>query len=335
MRYVGVTLAFLLIPCVPVGASKSDDPGAFVDALWCVQRHGTAEALDPRNDQRIKGALSRALLGDGSLSEGEVKGMIDPLRFARLAGADRRLDANEIRHALAADVPASRRRLLPRVAAHADYLTTTFDMIDERHLDPCDRLVEWIVAHYKPGEPLDLIVICTGNSRRSILGAMLGNIAAAYYGPAEVRFQSGGTTPSACNARTVAALGEIGVEVEPTGKEAPRGEPRTANPIYRMRWGTSAEGDGIALEALEFSKRYDDAVNPHSGFAAILVCGEADAACPVVRGASTRIAMPYLDPKIYDGSPYEARKYAERRDDMGRFMLSVLMRVRNRLDARP
>ena len=42
--------------------------------------------------------------------------------------------------------------------------------------------------------------------------------------------------------------------------------------------------------------------------------------------------MPYLDPKIYDDSAYEAAKYAERRDDIGRLMLCVMMQVRNRLD---
>jgi len=42
--------------------------------------------------------------------------------------------------------------------------------------------------------------------------------------------------------------------------------------------------------------------------------------------------MPYLDPKIYDDSTYEALKYAERRDDIGSLMLSVMMQVRNRLN---
>jgi arsenate reductase len=65
-----------------------------------------------------------------------------------------------------------------------------------------------------------------------------------------------------------------------------------------------------------------------------MVCGEADAACPVVQGASLRVSMPYLDPKIYDGGASEALKYAERRDDIGRLMLGVIMRVRNRLDRR-
>ncbi len=178
----------------------------------------------------------------------------------------------------------------------------------------------------KPGEPLHVTVVCTGNSRRSILGSTMGNIAAAYCGMPEVRFHSGGTAPTAFNSRTVATLKEIGVEIEPTGAEAPRGEPETANPIYQVRWGDSG------LEAMEFSKTYFDAANPQRGFAALMVCGEADAACPVVKGASLRIAMPYLDPKIYDDSNYEALKYAERRDDVGRLMLCVMMQVRNSHD---
>ena len=62
-----------------------------------------------------------------------------------------------------------------------------------------------------------------------------------------------------------------------------------------------------------------------------MVCGEADAACPFVKGAALRVSMPYLDPKIYDDGKFEAAKYAERRDDIGRLMLSVMMQVRNRL----
>jgi arsenate reductase len=168
-------------------------------------------------------------------------------------------------------------------------------------------------------------VICTGNSRRSILGSTMGNVAAAYYGLSEVRYHSGGTAPTAFNPRTIACLKEIGVEIEPTGSEAPRGEPKTANPVYKVRWG------GSGLETTEFSKLYSDASNPQAGFAALLVCGEADEGCPFVKGASLRISMPYLDPKIYDGGQFETAKYAERRDDIGRLMLSVMMQARNRL----
>ena len=85
------------------------------------------------------------------------------------------------------------------------------------------------------------------------------------------------------------------------------------------------------MEATEFSKHYDDPANPQQGFAALMVCGEADAACPFVKGSALRVSMPYLDPKIYDGGAYESAKYAERRDDMGRLMLSVMMQARQRI----
>jgi arsenate reductase (thioredoxin) len=107
--------------------------------------------------------------------------------------------------------------------------------------------------------------------------------------------------------------------------EAPRGASGEANPIYWVRWGKNQETQ-------EFSKLYSDARNPQKDFAAILVCSEADAACPTVIGASKRIPAPYMDPKMYDGAPFEAAKYAERRDDMGRFTLNVLMQANRRLE---
>jgi hypothetical protein len=254
-----------------------------------------------------------------------------PDAIKRLAGTGERLGPDEIRRALESAEPDSRKRLLPAIREHADRLTTSFDMIDEPHRLAGRKLADWIAENHRPGRRLDVVVVCTGNSRRSILGATMGNIAAAYYGMPEVRFHSGGTDPSACNIRTVNALKEIGVEVERTDKEAPRGEPQTANPVYRIRWGSPGGSDETSFEAIEFSKRYDDPANPRQGFAALMVCGEADAACPFVKGAALRVSMPYLDPKIYDGGRYEASKYAERRDDIGRLMLAAMMQARARV----
>lgn len=320
-------MLFLLI-ALPLPCRAADDPGTFVRSLWLIQRYGTAEAVSPRNDQSVKGKLAKALGKESVLTATGVEGLMEPSIFEKLAGPDGTLSAEEMRTALSGDEPASRARLIAKVRAYADFLTTSFDMIDARHRDAGAVLVDWIVKNHQPGQPLHVTVVCTGNSRRSSMGAALGNIAAVYYGMPEVRFHSGGTAPSAFNTRSIAALESIGVEVEPTGNEAPRGEPKTANPIYRVRWGQS---DASEFQTIEFSKTYFDAVNPQTGFAALMVCGEADAACPLVKGASARISMPYLDPKIYDGSPIEAAKYAERRDDIGRLMLSVMMQARNRL----
>jgi arsenate reductase (thioredoxin) len=327
-RFLSAGLVAGLLWFLPATPSRGDDVGPLVRSLWLVQRYGTPEAVAPGHDQQTKGKLAKALGKQGVLVARGVQGLMDPSTFTRFAGDDGKLDSTEIARLLEADLPASRKSLYPRVAAHAELLTTSFDMIDAAHREAGAKLVDWIVKSDRRGQPLHVTVICTGNSRRSIMGATMGNIAAAYYGMPEIRFHSGGTAPSAFNPRSIAALQEIGVEIEPTGSEAPRGEPGTANPKYLVRWGQSADP---AHESIEFSKTYFDAGNPQRGFAALLVCGEADAACPVVRGAAVRISMPYLDPKIYDGSRFEKRKYAERRDDIGRLMMSVMMQVRNRL----
>lgn len=325
-RMIHLIAPSLLIVVACIGCCQAgEDVGPLVRSLWLVQRFGASEGITPENDQMLKGQLSKALGKEGFLTMAGAQGFMDSSTFERLAGADGKLDPDEVRKILDSEVPESRKRLNPRVAAHAELLTTSFDMIDERHRVGGRKLADWIAANYRPGRPLHVTVICTGNSRRSILGATMGNVAAAYYGLTDVHFHSGGTAPSAFNRRTVACLKEIGVEVEPTGKEAPRGEPKTANPIHTVRWG------GVGLEATEFSKTYHDGGNPQEGFAALMVCGEADAACPFVKGAALRVSMPYLDPKIYDDSAYEAIKYAERRDDIGRLMLCVMMQVRNRL----
>jgi arsenate reductase len=314
-------LPFLALVAL-ASSPESPDVGPLVRSLWLVQRHGTTEALNPKNDERVKAALAKALAKDGVITLKELGGFMEPDTFGKLAGPDGSLDANETMRALEAAKPESRAKLAPKLQAHADYLATTFDQIDEKHREAGEKLGHWVAANYQPGKPLHVTVVCTGNSRRSILGASMGNLAASYYGMPEIRFHSGGTAPTAFNPRTVASLKAIGFDVEPTGKEAERGEPKTENPIYRVSWGES-------FETLEFSKHYGDQANPQSGFAALMVCSEADEGCPFVKGASLRLSMPYLDPKIFDGGAYESAKYAERRDDIGRLMLSVMVQARS------
>jgi hypothetical protein len=314
----------LLALLVLSGNPEASEVGPLVRSLWLVQRYGTPEAQSPASDQRVKALLSKALAKDSVITLSELGGFMRPETFEKLAGSDAKLDSDDITQALTASTPESRTKLAPKLREHADYLTTTFDMIDELHREAGAKLTSWIASNYEAAKPLHVTVVCTGNSRRSILGSAMGNMAAAYYGMPEIRFHSGGTAPTAFNSRTVSALKAIGFAVEPTGSEAERGETKAANPIYRISWG---EG----FDTTEFSKHYADSHNPQRGFAALMVCSEADAACPFVKGATLRVSMPYLDPKIYDDGSYETAKYNERRDDIGRLMLSVMLQARGKL----
>lgn len=219
----------------------------------------------------------------------------------------------------------TRSRLHPPLRRHADHLTATLDDSTLGHPAARSRLAEWLASQYRQSTELHVIIVCTGNSRRSILGSSMGNLAAAYYGLESIHFHSGGTEPSAFNPRTIAALREIGFRIEPTGATIPSPDAPSPNLIYEVQWG---EG----LETTEFSKRYSDTSNPQRGFAAVMVCTEADTGCPVVQGAEIRISMPFEDPKAFDDTQLEASRYAERRDEIGCIMLSVMRQVRQNLD---
>ena len=65
---------------------------------------------------------------------------------------------------------------------------------------------------------------------------------------------------------------------------------------------------GIAM----FSKTFNNPTNPSSDFAAVMVCSDAEQACPFVPGAEKRISMPYEDPGDFDGTCLESVKYDER-----------------------
>lgn len=322
-----------LVVFIPAVAAQTDkarpgakDGNAVVTALAFAHLYANPDALAPGKDRELKTRLIAALGKTPELAWDTASVFLDKDTFRKLSGGKDALSLDAMAQLVEDKTPQSRKDMIAKTRQHADLLCTQFDLIEEQHRKPGEQLVSWVVKSYKPGKPLSVIILCTGNTRRSMLGATMGNVAAAYAGLPDVRFHSGGTEQEAINPRTISTLKEIGLDIEPTGKEGARGKKGTENPIYRVKWGKGLEVD-------EFSKVYSDPSNPQEGFAAVVVCSEAETACPNVVGASARIPVLYLDPKAFDGAPFEAAKYAERRDDIGRFMLSVMTQARRRLEA--
>ncbi|MCO6486923.1 MAG: protein-tyrosine-phosphatase [Phaeodactylibacter sp.] len=172
-----------------------------------------------------------------------------------------------------------------------------FGRIPEPRQALLKELAGYIARRRQAGEPALLTVICTHNSRRSHMGQMWAAAAAARYGVEGVECYSGGTEATAFNPNAVAALRRAGFRIN--------GMQGLENPVYEVRYS-----DGRPpLRA--FSKRFDDAENPAGGFAAIMVCSEADEACPFVPGAALRLSLPFEDPKRADGTPEEEQAYDE------------------------
>lgn len=177
-------------------------------------------------------------------------------------------------------------------------LIAEFDQIDPVRKADLEAMSDYIIQKRQAAEPVKVTVICTHNSRRSHMGQLWLEAAAAWYGVVEVHGFSGGTEATAFNHRAVAAMQHAGFQIETPDENN--------NPRYRVTLGAND------TPRILFSKRYDDAVNPAQDFAAVMVCTDADEACPIVPGAEKRFAIPYDDPKHFDDTPQEQTKYDER-----------------------
>jgi arsenate reductase len=174
-----------------------------------------------------------------------------------------------------------------------------FIEIPESRIEILRQLGDYMISAMKKGQQAQLVFICTHNSRRSQFGQLWAYTAAQFYGLQNIHTFSGGTESSAFNPRAVAALKRAGFQVA-------EGEGHMDNPRYMISSGENL--GGITM----FSKKFDDDTNPDVGFCAVIICSDADKACPIVPGAEDRISMPYEDPKAFDDTDREMAKYDER-----------------------
>ena len=212
----------------------------------------------------------------------------------------------------------ARRNLYQGLDDYCATLPSEFEAIPASRRSQLEELGEYIRLKIVLGEPVRLIVICTHNSRRSHMGQLWLQAAAAYYGVEDVALYSGGTEVTAFNHRAVNALREAGFRID----RLSQGD----NPRY-----LAASGPEVSTLEM-YSKYFDDRENPKTGFAAVIVCSAAETACPVVPGAEARFAIPFLDPKVSDGSDLESQVYAERTRQIGREMFYTLSYVIEMID---
>ncbi len=214
------------------------------------------------------------------------------------------------RAATDSDAPA----LYPEVETFVRARVAEFDQIPLERRAVLGNLGSYVRAQLDSSGRCQLIFICTHNSRRSHMGQVWCAIAAAFYERPGVVAYSGGTESTAFNPRAVDALRRAGLRIEQTTQ--------ADNPIYHVRFSD-------AVPAITcFSKVFDQAPNPKQGFAAVMTCAQADAACPSVPGADARFAIPYEDPKAFDGDKLESIMYDERCAQIAREMLYLFSQVR-------
>jgi arsenate reductase (thioredoxin) len=205
-------------------------------------------------------------------------------------------------------------KVFPEIQYTVDKFTTEFSRIPDERKAIIQQLTDFVSEGHRRNQRVLLNFICTHNSRRSHIAQIWAQTAAHYYGIRNVKTFSGGTEATAFNSRAVAAMRHVGFEIKL--KE------QGSNPVYEVRYSNDATPLTI------FSKKYDDVFNPRKSFAAIMTCSHADENCPLVIGASARIALTYNDPKDFDGTPQESAKYLERVHEIGREIFYAFSKVK-------
>lgn len=208
----------------------------------------------------------------------------------------------------------SNNTILPSLQSTVKKLTNEFGQIPESRKPILIELTDFLSQKLKLNHTINLNFICTHNSRRSHISQIWAQAAAQYYGVNGVQCYSGGTEATAFNPRAVKAMQDAGFDIQVL-KDGP-------NPVYKVKFSTDASPLTV------FSKKYDDDFNPKKDFAAIMTCSHADENCPLVLGATKRIALTYNDPKDFDGTPQEAAKYSERVHEIGREILYAFSLVK-------
>ena len=214
---------------------------------------------------------------------------------------------------------ASNTNLLPALRPYVEEVANEVGIVSAERRVVLDAIASNVVAQLKAGKPAQMTFICTHNSRRSHLSQIWAQTAAYYYGIDKIRAFSGGTQATACNCRTVAAIRRAGFEIE----DATTGD----NPVYLVRYAK----DRPPIRA--YSKLYNADPNPKRDFIALMTCSVADKSCPVVKGAISRYAIHYADPRVCDDMPTETAEYNARCREIAREMFYVMSEVRKARDA--
>ena len=185
-----------------------------------------------------------------------------------------------------------------KIKTICDKLILQFDDISSERKNLLVKISNYIQQKKAANLPIQLMYVCTHNSRRSHFGQIWAAVAAEYYGIKNVVTFSGGTEATAFNVNAIKALKEIGFEIQ--------AKVDSVNPIFEVKYSDESN------PTICFSKVYDDPFNPTSNFAAIMTCGDAEENCPFIQGVELRIGTTYDDPKEFDGTSLQDEKYKER-----------------------
>ncbi len=204
--------------------------------------------------------------------------------------------------------------MLQPIKQYCDKLIAEFDVIPKERQELLEEISNYVSSKKESHQAIQLVYICTHNSRRSHFGQIWAQVAANYFNVKNVTSFSGGTEATAFNSNAINAIKRVGFDVKPLDEKT--------NKRYHVVY------DETENPIICFSKVYDDAQNPQTNFAAIMTCSDAEENCPFIPGVELRIGTTYDDPKAFDNKPLQDAKYDERCKQIALETLYVFSKVK-------
>jgi protein-tyrosine phosphatase/arsenate reductase len=202
--------------------------------------------------------------------------------------------------------------MFQKIKDRCEILSKNFKEINPERKALLEKLTNHIQEKISLSKEINLVYVCTHNSRRSHLGQVWTKVAADFYG-FDISTFSAGTEATTFNQNAINALVASGFEVKKSDE--------TANPTYEVFFGEGKSN-------LCFSKTIDDESLPKENFVAVMTCGDADENCPFIPGCDLRIGTTYFDPKSYDNSILQDEKYTERSNQIAMECLYVFSLIK-------
>lgn len=175
--------------------------------------------------------------------------------------------------------------------------------------------IDYLHEQVNTSQSISLIFICTHNSRRSHFSQIWAQAMSEYFGFHQITCYSGGTAATTVYPMTIQVLEAAGFHITKLSEEM--------NPIIALKYSDRKH------PVIFFSKTYNHVFNPSIKFTALMTCSDADEKCPFIPGAEKRLVLNYEDPKKFDNSPEEEKKYEERSQQIATEMYYVFSKITN------
>ena len=165
-----------------------------------------------------------------------------------------------------------------------DKMHASFDSITIDRKKILNDVSSKINTYNKSDKELNLLFVCTHNSRRSQLAQVFAHLAIKYFGHLNLNSFSCGSEQTTIHENTILALESIGFRIQ-------KKKSNKTNFYF---------SDNLFVEC--FSKTFLHDSLPKNQIISLMTCDDADKNCPLITGSLSRISLPYNDPKLYDDS---------------------------------